>query len=255
MAHPDIVIAGAQFQTVPSIVVPKAGGGEATFYDMDGDMAWMGKDAECINESFFTEEDTLDNTTFNGWTPSTTAKALVATKAVGTFTASGMDEREYYIVWECACDPVYDGTETQKALPQHTRAYMVQQLFRRPNSTTNIQAENANGNVCATLLSANWMRYYGTTTGSSTYTWAASNGFYFSVTAATFSSSTSDAPTVTVKTPVFYAKCSTTYLSTGNAAKVVQASSNWSIKCKLYRVKQKGVLRGMYDQLIKIINE
>jgi len=254
MAHPDIVIAGAQFQTVPSIVVPKAGGGEATFYDMDGDMAWMGKDAECINESFFTEEDTLDNTTFNGWTPSTTAKALAATKTAGTFSAD-MTNYEYYLVWECTCDPVYDGTETQKALAVFTRGYLVQQLFRRPSTWANIQAENPSGNVCATLLSANFERYYGTTTGSITYTWAASNGFYFSVTAATFSSSTSDAPTVTVKTPVFYAKCSTTYLSTGNAAKVVQASSNWSIKCKLYRVKQKGVLRGMYDQLIKFINE
>lgn len=250
----NITLLGASYPDVPAVLLPKTGGGMAAFYDMDGDMAWMGKDAECIDSSFYSIAGTLDGTTFNGWTPSTTAKALVATKTAGTFTAD-MANYEYYIVWKCASDIAYDGTETQKALALHNRAYLVQQLFRRPNSSANIQAENANGNVCATLLSANWLKYYGTTAGSITYTWSAANGFYFTVTAATFSSSTADAPTITVKTPVFYAKCSTTYFSTMNAAKVVQAESPWSIICEIWRVKQKGVLRGMYDQLTKFINE
>ena len=239
---------------MPSIVVPKAGGGEATFYDMSGDMAWMGTDAECINDAFYSFSDTLDNTNYNGWTPSTTARSCLATKTAGTFTAD-MDDYEYYIVWKCTCDPVYDGTETQKALTVFDRAYIVQQLFRRPSSLANIQAENANGNVCATLLSANWLRYYGTTTGSITYTWAGSYGFYYTAQAATFSSSTSAAPTITVKTPVLYSRCSTTYFSTGNAAIVVQDQSTLSIKCEIWRVKQKGILRGIYDQVVKFLNE
>lgn len=250
----DITIAGAEFLQVPSIVVPKVGGGQAQFYDMDGDMAWMGKDAECVNDAFYSLEDTLDNTTFNGWTPSTTAKALVATKTAGSFAAD-MDDYDYYLVWECATDIDYDGSETQKALALFTRAYIVQELFRRPSSWANIQAENDSGNVCATLLSANFMRYYGTTTGSITYTWSTSYGFYYAATAATFSSSTSNAPTVTVKTPVLNARCSTTYFSTGNAAKVVQDQSTWAIKCKIYRAKPKGVLRGIYDQVVKLVNE
>lgn len=34
MAHPNIVIAGATYPTVPSITVPKSGGGNAQFYDV-----------------------------------------------------------------------------------------------------------------------------------------------------------------------------------------------------------------------------
>lgn len=33
MAHPNIVIAGATYPTVPSIIVPKSGGGNAAFFD------------------------------------------------------------------------------------------------------------------------------------------------------------------------------------------------------------------------------
>ena len=254
MAHPDIVIAGAQFQTVPSIVVPKAGGGEATFYDMEGEMAWMGKGAECISDSFYSFSDTLDNTNYAGWTPSTSARSCIATKTAGTFSAD-MDDYEYYIVWKCTADIAYDGTETQKALTVFDRAYLVQQLFRRPSSWANIQAEVSNGNVCATLLGANFLRYYRTTTGSITYTWAGSYGFYYTAQAATFSSSTSAAPTITVKTPVFYARCNTTYLSTTNAAKVDQAQSTLTMHCEVWRVKQNGILRGIYDRLTHFLNE
>lgn len=34
MAHPNIVIAGATYPTVPSIIVPKSGSGNAQFYDV-----------------------------------------------------------------------------------------------------------------------------------------------------------------------------------------------------------------------------
>lgn len=250
----DIVITGDQFFQVPSIVVPTVGGGEAQFFDMSGEMAWMGKDAECIDDSFYTFSDTIDNTGFNGWTPSTSAKSIVATKTAGTFVAD-TDDYEYYIVWKCKADVEYDGTETQKALALFARNYTVQQLFKRPSSWANIQAEVYNGNVCATVLSANFLRYYGTTTGSITYSWGVSYGFYYAAQAATFSSSTSNTPTVTVKTPVFYSRCSTTYFSTGNAAKVVQDQSTWSMDCSIYRVKTGGILRGAYEQVTKFLNE
>lgn len=250
---PNIVIAGNTYNDVPSIIVPQSGGGNAEFYDMSGDMAWLGKNAECINSDFYSFSDTLDNTNFAGWTPSTTARTLKATQNVGTFTAD-LAGYDYYIVWDCRCDPAYTGTPTLKAHTLFASCYIVQEICKRPSSWANIEADNFNGNACASLYAGNFLRYYGTTTGSVTYSWSASYGFYFSATAATFSSSTSNSPTVTVKTPVFYSRCSTTYFSTANAALVDQENSTWSMQCKLYRVKGNGVLRGVYGKVVDIIN-
>lgn len=250
---PNIVIAGNTYNDVPSIIVPQSGGGNAEFYDMSGDMAWLGKGAECINENVYSIEETLDNTLFNGWTPSTTAKAIVATKTAGTFSAD-LANYGYYLVWECGVDPEYTGDPTLKALTLKARTYIVQELCKRPSSLANIEAGSFNGNVCASLYASNFLRYYGTTTGTATYTWSATYGFYFGATAATFASSTASSTTVTVKTPTLSSRCHTTYFSTTNANLVDQANSNWWIHGKLYRVKGGGVLRGIYGGVVDIIN-
>ena len=250
----DVIINGAQYNSVPSIVVPDAGGGNAEFYDLSSEMGWLGGGAECINDNVYSIEDTLANTSFNGWTPSTTAKALVATKTAGTFAAD-LANYEYYIVWECGVDPVYTGTPTLKAHTLMARTYIVQDLCKRPSSWANIEAENFNGNACVSLYTGNFLRYYGTTTGSVTYTWSVTYGFYFGATSATFSSSTSNTPTVTVKTPTLNARCSTTYMSTANAGLVDQENSKWWIRGKLYRVKTNSILRGIYGKVVDIINE
>ena len=91
------------------------------------------------------------------------------------------------------------------------------------------------------------MRYYGSTTGTLTYTWAASYGFYFSATAPAISSTTAVSPTITPKTPVFNARCSTTYLSTANAGLVDQENSIWWIRgAKVYRAKHETFFDGVY---------
>lgn len=254
MAHPDIVIAGAQFQTVPSIVVPKAGGGEATFYDMSDDLSWMGAGAELV-ETFDPVVSKLADTAFNGWTPSTTAKDILATQTLGTFVAEDMDQWEYLILWECALPVVSDATATKKALPVWAVSSQVQSIYKRPSSWANIGAHTFNGNVCSTLASGTFLRYYGKTTGTLTYTWATSYAFYFTLTAATFSNSTSNAPTVTVKTPKLTARCSTTYMSTANAALIDQDATEITISAKVYRVRMPGVFHGNNANVIKLIEQ
>ncbi len=249
----DISIAGADFAAVPSIIVPQTGGGDAQFYAMNGDMDWLGRDAECINDNIYSKTDVLANTAFNGWTPSTTAKVIVTTATAGTFAAD-LDDYEYYLVWECGVDPEYTGTPTLKAHTLLNRCYLVQQIMKRPSSWANIEAENFNGNACVTLFTPNFLRYYGTTTGSVTYSWSVSYGFYFAATAATFASSTADTTTVTIKTPTLSTRCSTTYFSTGNAALVDQDNSTFFIRGKIYRIKKTGILRGIYEKVVDLIN-
>ena len=220
---------------------------------MTSPLSWMGKDVELVNGNFYLKEFTLKDTDFNNWTPSTTAKDIVATENAGTFVAD-LANYDYYIVWESGVDPVYTGTPTQKALTQLERAYQVQQIQKRPSSWANIGLNNFNGNACVSVYTGSFLRYYGTTTGTSTYTWATSYGFYHTVTAATFSNSTSDTPTVTVKTPKLSARCSTTYLSTTNAGLIDKANSKCFISCKIYRVKKGGIMRGVYEGICNAIN-
>lgn len=250
----NITLMGANYPNVPSVLLPKTGGGTAQFYDMDGAMAWMGKDAELYLDNFYTKEFSLSETLYNGWTPSTTAKDIVASVTAGTFSAANMSDYEYYIVWDSGVDPVYTGSPTLKALTQLSRAYQVQQIFRRPSSWVNIGADNFNSNVCGSVYTSTFLRYYGTTTGTSTYSWAQTYGFYFTVTAATLSNTTAESPTVTVKTPKLSARCSTTYLSTTNANLIDQNASLCYITCKIYRVKRNGVLRGVYEGVVNCVN-
>ena len=224
------------------------------FYDMSGAMAWLGKDAELLDGSVYSKTDKLKNTGYNGWTPSTTAKTIVSAATAGTFAAD-LSQYEYFLLWECGVDPVYTGSPTLKAHTLLNRCYLVQQIFKRPSSWANIQAEIFNGNTCATLFTPNFLRYYGTTQGSVTYSWGASYGFYFAASAATFSNSTADAPTVTIKTPTLATRCSTTYFSTGNAALIDQAESEYFIRGKLYRIKRTGTLYEIYKHVVDLINE
>lgn len=252
MAHPDITIAGASFEQVPSIVVPKASGGDASFYDMDDTLSWLGGDIEFVKEfDPFTKK--LSETDYASWTPSTTAKDILTTQTIGTFATSDFANHEYYIMWECSLPVVASDTATEKALPVFAVSSQVQSIYKRPATWANIEAENFNGNVCSSLTTGTFLRYYGTTTGTLTYTWATSYGFYFTLTAATFNSSTTANPTVTVKTPKVTARCNASYLSTANAALIDQDATIITIKAKVYRAKTTGVFHGNYGNVIRLI--
>lgn len=254
MAHPDITIAGAEFQTVPSIVVPKVGGGEAAFYDMDDTFSWMGANAELV-KTFSPVTTKLSATAYNGWTPSTTAKDILATANVGTFAAEGMGEWEYYILWECKIPVVTTGSPTKKALPVYCIASNVQAIYKRPSSWANIKNDVWTGNVCSSLITGTFMRYYGSTANALTYTWSTSYGFYFGLTAATFSASTAAEPTVTVKSPKVTARCNASYMSTANAALIDQDATEITIQAKIYRAKAPSVFHGNYANVRKLILE
>lgn len=231
-------------QTISAVAPP--------FYDMSTALAWMGPGAELVSQNFYKKVDYLKNTSWHGWTPSTTAKTLVSSQTLTSskFAATDIDQYTYYIIWECGVDPVYTGTPTETALPQLGRAYFVQALVKRPSSWANIQALACNGTVNQNVYSSSFLRYFGTTVGTSTYTWSASYGFYFAVTAPEISSTTVVSPDITPKTPTFSARCSSTYLSTTNAGLVDENNTKWWILgSKIYRAKKDTLFDGVYREL------
>lgn len=250
----DIVIAGSTFAQVPSIIVPKAGSGNAEFFDMGETLSWLGGNVEFVTE-FAPLTKKLSETSYATWTPSTTASDILATQKLGTFVADDFANHEYYILWECTLPIVSDETATKKALPVFAVSSQVQSIYKRPSSWANIGAHNYNGNNCSSLATGTFLRYYGSTTGTITYTWATSYGFYFTLTAATFSSSTAANPTVTLKTPKVTARCNASYMSTANAALIDKDESVITIKGKVYRSRTTGAFHGNYANVIKLIEE
>lgn len=232
-------------QTISAIAPP--------YYDMSGALAWMGVGAELISTINLADVK-LSATDFASWTPSTTAQDILATRTAGTFSATGMDVNDYVICWETVIPIVYSSGYVDKARPLYLSAFHAQMIIRRASSMANILALNANSNINASAFTGgNFLRYYGSTQGTITYTWSTSYGFYGTVTANTLSSTTSNAPTVTLKTPKVTARCSTTYMSTGNAALIDQDKTIIKQSCKVYRIKKSGFYEGCFNHLMSMV--
>ena len=250
-----IQIAGATYAGVPAIQVPKVGGGVAEFSDMSGPMSFLGANAELVDGSLYSSTFDLYNSDYHGWAPDTNAKTVIASVTQSKkFTATGTSVWDYYIVWECAFTPAYNGSETNAARPLFTKAILVQALTKRPSSWANLSSGIFDSTVCVSAYTSVFMRYYGKTSGTLTYTWSTSYGFYFSLTASTFVSATTEDVVVNLKTPTFNTRCSTTYFSTDNAGKIDEANSTGYIKGRLYRAKKSGFLNGIYHQTVDLIN-
>lgn len=225
-----------------------------SWFDMSGALAWMGGGAELVT-TFTLADVKLSATDFNTWTPSTTATDILATRTAGTFVATDAPNWNYFIVWETKIPIVYASAGTNKAKPLFLASIIINAILHRPSSYDNILASNFNNTVNATAYTGNFLRYYGTTTNSMTYTWSASYGLYGAATAATFSSATADSPTVTCKTPKIQARCSTTYMSTANAGYIDKDKTIISQKGYVYKAKRAAFIQGCYDREIAFVNE
>lgn len=255
-AGPQTIAAGKYLtgdQTVSAI--------PATWYDMSGDMAWLGPDATLVHE-ITPITVALKDTDFNTWSPSTTAATVVASQTLSTasqkYVATDLladDGYNYVNIWNMKMPIVYTGTPTQKALPVFSCGLLIQAIFNRYSSYANLLIGNLNNNVTAQTTLASFLRYYGTTTGTLTYTNSASYGFYYANVAPSISSTTATSPTITLKTPTMSARCSTTYMSTANAGLVDKTNTKLTYTCKVYRVKKTFYLQGFYKYLAARVAE
>lgn len=241
----NITLMGASYADVPSIILPKTGGGTEEFFWGDADFSWLGKNVEDLG-MFYIAEHPLNTTTYSSWTPSTSAKSILATKTISPVVAVNLADYEYAIRWKVDINIAYDGTETLKAITHRHMTDGWQIIFKRANSLANIQADNLVGNTCISLSSANLIDYYNAS-GSHTYAYGVSYSIYPALTTATFASSTSNNTNLTIKTPSVSARCSNTYFSTANAKLVDTANSTIKIRGYLYRYKAGGVLRNLYS--------
>ena len=243
-----------QYSVEHGVKLSDGNSGEESFYDMGGDLAWLGPQAEHVS-TFYDETFSLgEDTTFPSWAPSTTAKAIMATKNAGTYAAD-MVNYEYHIRWRVLISVGYDqGTALTAAVTKYC-ASLWQSLCRRPDSLARIADEVFNHNYCTSLFTAGTYTFYNNASGAQTFTTGISYGLYAGITAATFSSSTSDTPTVTLKTPAINARCSSTYLTTSMAEAIDEDNTPIRIIGDLYRVPVGwSAVRHCYEDAIDVCN-
>lgn len=251
----NITLLGASYADVPAVDLPQTGGGTVRLHDRSVPYDFLGVEPELVNGSLYSTSYTLDDTGYATWTPSTTASAIVKSSTLSSTYAGDMATYDYYLRWRFDADVQYASGTTMKYATDREIIEIWQVLTKRPSSRANIVLDNFNGNNCSTFFTAGFTSYYDKN-GSQTYTWSASYGFYISATAATFSSSTSDTPTITIKTPAINARCSTTYFSTARAANVDQANSKMALTGELWRVKaDTNPSRQMYEHIVDIYND
>ena len=215
---------------------------------------WIGMSAEKVTSfSYSSGTIALKNTAFNGWTPSTTAKTITSSATAGTFT-SDFANYEYVLKWSFKFQAAYNTGATLKNQTNKQTIEIYQTLCKRPNSVVNIGSATFTGNACITYQTVPLIIYYGSTTGSLTYSYTGSYGIYCAATAATFANSTADATTVTIKTPAVSARCSTTYMATARASELDQDNSTYTLTGELWRYKKNGALEQMYRSMIDFHN-
>lgn len=274
---PTIILKGTEYSSIDTVGLPIIGGGEALFKDPSGTdvsvadvlapktfvlpngsigtgtkvISPYGEDPELL-ATYDMGTTKLSDTAFNGWTPSTSNKTIQATSNLGTL-ALDLDKYEYLIESMFESNTVYASGTTPKAAVVRQLISILQTVHRKPSNLTHIAAKNDNYNYCATLYTAPLIDYYNAS-GTHTMAWAGTYGIVGTATAATFSSASSSAPTLTVKAPTYNARCSNTYFSTTMAAAVDQDAS--TIKCvvKVYRIKKGGLMYDMYHKLVEQYN-
>ena len=214
---------------------------------------WMGGNVECLSSSFYHSVVYVPSTTYENWTASTTAKALVASKNMTAFTAENMDSYAYLIRWTIETTISYISTATLKAFPTRAINLFDQQIIRRPSSLLNIQSSYFNSAVAVNPLGLGWMQYYNTS-GSLTYTWSAVYGFYGAIVAPAITNSTSANITVTPRVPSLYTRCSSTLFAVDRKPEVDVANTFYTIHAELYRTDADCCERQRYESLVSLIN-
>lgn len=193
----------------------------------------------------------LEDTDFATWTPSTTYTTIYASSNAGTAVLD-LANYNYIILWFFDIEYKYDVAESSGSKALRTCQCMQQSIYKNPNGLTALSAQNFNGNYCTPLFTAGLIDYYTSSARKLAYT----NGVaaYLYAVSATFSSSTSNTPTLTVKTPSIRFVCNNSYLTAANCAKIDKANTKFTLRGELWRVDKDSTMQGMYRNIVGLYN-
>jgi len=217
---------------------------------------WMGENPEHVKK-VYTLSTTLDKTSYPSWTPSTTATKMVSAATVSATESLDLTLYDYVMVWFSDCNVAYTSSwsASTASCVRETCMY-TQAVFKRPASVTSATGESYDYTASQeNAFHIFYCKYYSNASTISLANTTYSPCYIYGITAPTFSSTSSNTPTMTIKTPTLYARCSATYFSTANAALVDQANTTVKMEGHLYRVKAGTcVSRQTWEDLVYVFN-
>lgn len=250
----SIIINNKEYSNVPSVTFNKVGGGTATYTEGGGTTtSYLGTNPVKIAD-YAAVTTYLSNTAFTTWTPSTTALVIDSGGTTAGTAVLDLDNYNYCIVWTSVEVFAYNSSATNKTKVIKQSHCIQQSIYKSPSNLANLTAKNYNSNKCTNLTSAGVIDYYDSS-GTHTMTYTLNTGIYPTSTAATFSNSTSDTPTMTIKTPSFRIVCSTSYLSTANAGNIDASNTYFKYWGELWRVDKDSAMLGMYKNIVNAYND
>lgn len=278
---PDIVIAGAQFNSVPSISIPKAGGGMADFLDttiasdaaaaadiLSGKKAyvngqlltgtgsggggglypWMGNGAQKVGQVYTKTINLHSDTSYDSWTPSTSSTKIRDQSTVDDLTYTLDLNYDYLFVLRGELTLAYTGqVPTTSNIIKHIYYWL---CYVSGYHSSNLQL-GALGNVDYAYLVdtqsfTNGIVSYGQDGAlRSTRT---NYGPIFPYTQPFYRVDFSNNfGTFHLQEPQYNARCNSNYFATANAALVDSANTYWKNDVDLYRVSHANSLFGYWE--------
>ena len=259
----NITLLGASYSAVPSVLLPKTGGGQASFVDVtdttaaaadvasgklfhaaDGTLA-TGTAATLLKVGAVRPDAELVQTyTYDKWMIddevveslpgySTSAQTVVASAELGTIAADVANYNYYYCITMLAI-PTYSTTSKAKGRAEWWAGATCYELSDIPASSlktkdggktyTTVKRAHSSAQTCYNLL------YWSSGTAIALYS-SGLYGIYMGVTAPSISSST-----ITVKSPTFNMRGSTTYFTSTFMNAVTDV--RYQYKIRVYRAKK-----------------
>lgn len=202
---------------------------------------WLGQGAEKVGTVINRVINLKDDTDYDNWTASTTATTLIPADTDPSYTLSAnVTDYDYCFVTRGYIEPVYlSGTPTNRRT--HKIAQYHVQYYYGITGTSDIEKVRADeaGNIVYLQTSTNiCVQYFYNLSGDLAARNASQCGPLYMSNTPSFSNSTvSDGvSTITLKFPVFYAKCDSSRFATERKEQVDSANTNYYLTVDLYRV-------------------
>ena len=224
------------------------------YYDSTAELAWMGPNATHLG-TFYTKDYLLKDTGFNTWTPVTTASPIVDAISDCYHFVGDISKYEYFIRWRCEFTNAFLPGATLKAQIDKQVASHWILIHRRPYGFDSFSTMTDTRPYSLTVSSQSTYVVYWNTSG--TYSWTTNNtyGIYQTMGQATFSSNSSNTPTITIPSPSVSARCYSSFFATARAYEVDKNNATVKLRGDLYRIdKGFGQIRHSYIDAIDLYN-
>ena len=281
----NITLLGASYSDVPAVVLPKTGGGTASFTDVTattatasdvasgkiffladgtqttgtssgggggGSYPWFGPNT--VKD--YTKTITINlknNTSWDSWTASTTAGTILSSPTTNDFSYT-FDHTQYvaFVVMQAVTNYVYKSTATKVKIPISTGRVNCYCCYTAPNSYDQYQSFTPASTISTNIFERT-PSYYFDSSGVKK-----ANLIQFGVYVSNPVLSTGRSEniyTIEVKRPLISAKCAANYFDTERKGDIDSENTDVVIKFDVYKTpRNSAMIPVLYDSLATLMN-